>query len=112
LGEVRDNINATYNFIAAVENIALGFSDLWRNKISNREKKGKIEIIPDGFKKAEHFRDFWRTHAATKLPKGTANSGAFSAGQSTQGGDNTPTQHGPKYHDSVSIPGIAEIRRF
>ena len=25
---------------------------------------------------------------------------------------NGSNQRGPKYHDSVSIPGIAEIRRF
>ena len=94
LGEVRDDINPAFDFLAAVEGIAPGFSDLWRDKISNWERKGKTEKIPDGFKIAQYFRDFWRTRVATDLSKDGNNPASFSASQWTPRGNNTPTLQG------------------
>jgi hypothetical protein len=60
IGEVQDDINATYDFLGAVENTLPGFSSHWREKISDWKRKGKTEKIPDGFKIAQYFRDSWR----------------------------------------------------
>ena len=94
MGEVRDDINPAFDFLAAVEGIAPGFSDLWQDKISNWERKGKTEKIPDGFKIAQYFRDFWRTRVATDLSKNGNDPASFSASQWTPRGNNTPTLQG------------------
>jgi hypothetical protein len=96
LGEVRDSINPAFDFLSAVEGIAPSFASLWRDKISNWKRKGKTEKIPNGFQIAQYFRDTWRIQGATKSSKSSSNSGSFSAGQSTQGGDNLPTLQGQK----------------
>jgi hypothetical protein len=96
LGEVQDEINATYDFLQAVETIFPSFSDHWREKISEWKRNNKVAKIPDGYKIAQNFRDSWRTWVATKSSKSPSNAGAFSAGQSTQGGENTPTLQGQK----------------
>jgi hypothetical protein len=114
LGEVRDDLNATYDFLGAVESITPGFSDLWRDRISGWEKKGKTDKIPDGFKIAEHFRDFWRTRVATAASKDEDNSASFSAGQwtPTPRGNNTPTLQGktPSGTDKKCVCGAAKTK--
>jgi hypothetical protein len=98
LGEVHYDIDATCDFLGAVEDIVPGFSSYWREKIRDWKHRGKEEKIPDGFKIAQYFRDSLRTQAAIKLSKGPSNSGAFSAGESTStpGGNNAPTLQGQK----------------